>query len=585
MPEQKPEPASVSPKPLATEPAETKYAASDLRARSAATSSSNQVRGATQFLSESRIAGTGPVSSSLRVADLQDKVLGDFRLLRRIGGGGMAEVWLAEQTSLRRQVAIKVMRPDIQSDETCRKRFEQEALAAAGLNHPNIVQVYGVGEVDGIHFIAQEYVQGMNMRDFIAKKGPPPLNIALLVMKQVAAALQVAGEAGIVHRDIKPENILLTKKGLAKVVDFGLAQLTQGGDLRLTQQGMTMGTPLYMSPEQVQGNKVDHRSDLYSLGVTFYHFLSGRPPFRGETAFAVAYHQVHTDPPKLNAGRSDLPAVLCDLVLRMMAKNPEARVQTAHDLLQELRSIEKRVSKGLDLDSFAEAESARPGSIAEATKRRWLSFREWFDPRLHPRVAFVVCAMFVAVVSSGFGSRSVTNLAARTPPVEVRTPKQANVRDQLNRAFQLQTEDAFRAVMFWFREDSPEQYVARRELIRRLLPQLRLREVETLCREVRSAKDAPQPEVVMAWAAEATVLALDKKLSEADRIFSEQVKPYERSIPPEFTHGFHEAREQRVIQPDPPQGPPLNSGTGPDRGPPRRGNPERRADGRVNGSP
>ena len=165
----------------------------------------------TRAVSQSQVLGRAPVSGLLRVADLQDQMLGEFRLLRRLGGGGMAEVWLAEQTSLQRQVAIKVMRPDIQADETCRRRFEQEALATAGLNHPNIVQVYAVGESNGVRFIAQEYVAGLNMRDYILKKGPPEAHIALHLLKQVAAALQAAAEKGIVHRDIKPENILLTR--------------------------------------------------------------------------------------------------------------------------------------------------------------------------------------------------------------------------------------------------------------------------------------------------------------------------------------------------------------------------------------
>ena len=282
----------------------------------------------TQAVSHSQFNGSAPVSGILRVADLQDKMLGEFRLLRRVGGGGMAEVWLAEQTSLKRQVAVKVMKPAVQADETCRKRFEQEAFATAGLNHPGIVQVYAIGETDGVRYIAQEFVAGMNMRDYILKKGPPPVYIEVHLMKQVAAALQAATEHGIVHRDIKPENILLTRKGVAKVVDFGLAQLTQRGDLRLTQAGMTMGTPLYMSPEQVQGLKVDQRSDLYSLGATFFHLLAGRPPFRGESTLAVAYHQVHTPPPAVTDLRPDVSASLSRLIQRLLAKQPDDSFQS-----------------------------------------------------------------------------------------------------------------------------------------------------------------------------------------------------------------------------------------------------------------
>jgi serine/threonine-protein kinase len=200
---------------------------------------------------------------SVAPSELSLKQLGEFRIIRPLGRGGMAEVYLAEQTSLHRPVAIKVLRPELLTDQTIVKRFEQEAQAAAGLLHPNIVQVYAFGQQDGIHYIAQEYVQGLNLRQFLNRKGPPELLVAYHVMRQVAAALAVAGDAGIVHRDIKPENILITRKGEAKVTDFGLAQLAVSEQkVQLTQVGVTMGTPLYMSPEQINGDAVDHRSDI-----------------------------------------------------------------------------------------------------------------------------------------------------------------------------------------------------------------------------------------------------------------------------------------------------------------------------------
>ncbi|HID21821.1 MAG TPA: serine/threonine protein kinase, partial [Planctomycetaceae bacterium] len=195
-----------------------------------------------------------PASQSVSGAgttDLTDTMLGEFRLLRRLGRGGMAEVYLAEQTSLKRFVAIKVMRADFVTEDVYQKRFEREALAAAALNHPNIVQVYAIGEANGVRYIAQEYVHGVNLRQFLNRKGPPALPIALRIMKQGAMALHAAGKAGIVHRDIKPENILITRQGQVKVADFGLAQVTRREDpMHLTRSGSTVGTPLYMSPEQ-----------------------------------------------------------------------------------------------------------------------------------------------------------------------------------------------------------------------------------------------------------------------------------------------------------------------------------------------
>jgi eukaryotic-like serine/threonine-protein kinase len=275
------------------------------------------------------------------IDDLVDRMLGDFRLIRRLGKGGMAEVYLAEQTSLKRQVAVKILRQEVQGDaDLSLKRFKAEALAAANLNHPNIVQVYMIGEQEGIHYIAQEFVQGVNLKEFLNRKGPPDSQLALHLMKQVVQALGVAEKAGIVHRDIKPENIMMTRKAEVKVADFGLAQLTMGGQrLNLTQSGMTMGTPLYMSPEQVSGQPVDHRSDLYSLGVTFYHLLSGVPPFRGETALSVAVQHLREKAPLLQEARPDLPAGLCDLIHQLMAKTPDERPASAALVLKDIKRI------------------------------------------------------------------------------------------------------------------------------------------------------------------------------------------------------------------------------------------------------
>ncbi|MDB5335488.1 MAG: serine/threonine protein kinase, partial [Planctomycetaceae bacterium] len=242
----------------------------------------------------------------------EEVTLGEFRLLRRLGRGGMSEVYLAEQTLLKRHVAIKVLRPELMLDESLRQRFQKEALAVAGLNHPNIVQVYTVGEADGRFYIAQEYVNGQNLREYLTRKGPPDLQVAVHIMKQVAAALQAAGQAGIVHRDIKPENIMLARKGEVKVADFGLAKRSQAADSQqLTQLGTTMGTPLYMSPEQVNGRSVDQRSDLYSFGVTCYHMLSGQPPFRGENAISIALQHLRDTASPLEKLRPDLPPLLC----------------------------------------------------------------------------------------------------------------------------------------------------------------------------------------------------------------------------------------------------------------------------------
>jgi serine/threonine-protein kinase len=273
-------------------------------------------------------------------SDLSGRTLGDFKLLRRLGRGAMAEVYLAEQPKLRRQVALKVLKGGLASDATYVARFQNEAMAAAALVHANIVQIYEVGQSDGVHFIAQEYVAGLNLREWISRHGPLEAKPAVDVLRQAAAALGKAAQAGIVHRDIKPENIMISTGGEVKVADFGLARITRDDDaLALTQVGVTMGTPLYMSPEQVEGRSLDPRSDLYSLGVTCYHMLAGAPPFNGETALAVAVQHLQNRPRRLEEIRPDLPPGLCRIVHRMLEKDPKERYASARDLLRELRAL------------------------------------------------------------------------------------------------------------------------------------------------------------------------------------------------------------------------------------------------------
>lgn len=278
--------------------------------------------------------------------DWSGRSLGDFRLLRRLGQGGMGQVYLAEQISLKRKVAIKTMRTDLAVSAISLQRFKAEAEAIARVTHANIVQVYAIGEEAGLHYMALEYVEGRNLREFLARKGPPELLLALRIMRQVAAALQRAGELGIIHRDIKPENILLTRRGEIKVADFGLSRCFAGEsvNLHLTQSGVTLGTPLYMSPEQVQGQPLDPRTDIYSFGVTCYHLFAGQPPFAGNTPFEVALHHVRTEPVPLQKVRPDLPPALCAIVHKMLAKDPDQRYQNGAELLRDLNQFRESLT-------------------------------------------------------------------------------------------------------------------------------------------------------------------------------------------------------------------------------------------------
>lgn len=381
------------------------------------------------------------------------EMIGEFKLLRLLGRGGMASVWKAEQTSLHRMVALKLLRPDLMADQTYVKRFQVEAKAAAGLNHPNIVQVYVIGEADGQHFIAQEYVPGNTLKSYLQKRGAVDVQLGLHVMRQVAAALQTAGEQGIVHRDIKPENIMLNKKGEAKVADFGLAQLTQGGEkLNLTQEGVTMGTPLYMSPEQVHGKRLDARSDIYSFGVTCYHMFAGKPPFQGETAVAVAVQHLQDEPRPLRELRPDLPQPVCDLVHRMMAKKPEERYPHAGVVLEDVRKLIKALRESGRMDQVKLAELQHDQKPNTFAGRR-------------PRTALVLLCLLAASASAGVGwaLRLKDPRLGRAVAEPFRIPARPTAREQfLDAMFLHPGEDGWRAVIHYHDHKSgSEEWVAR----------------------------------------------------------------------------------------------------------------------------
>ncbi len=284
-------------------------------------------------------ASWGQLDAAPRGRDLTGANLGDFQVERLLGRGGMGEVYLARQLSLNREVALKVLRPDLLTNPTYIARFEAESWSAAKLNHPNIVHIYTVGISEGLRFIAMEYVQGTNLREYLTRKGTPELLQAISIMRQAGAAVGAAGEVGLVHRDIKPENLLLTRKGQVKVADFGLCRDLDSDRHHVTQTGITLGTPLYMSPEQARGMAMDHRSDLYSLGVTYYHMLAGQPPFRADTALALAMKHVSDAPVDLAVHRPDLPPDLTKMVMRLMAKSPSDRYQSAAEMLRTLAKV------------------------------------------------------------------------------------------------------------------------------------------------------------------------------------------------------------------------------------------------------
>ncbi len=266
---------------------------------------------------------------------------GRYRVVRHLARGGMAEVYLGRDELLDRPVAIKVLVSELAADDSFVERFRREARAAAGLNHHNIVSIYDFGEDDGAYFIVMEYVDGRTLRDIIRAGGPMAPADAVQVGAEVAAALAAAHSQGIVHRDVKPANVLIAGKTV-KVTDFGIARaanVRQG----LTMPGTVLGTASYLSPEQAQGVEVDHRSDIYSLGMVLWEMLTGKAPFTGDSPVAIAYQQLSQKAPPPSTHNPRVPSALDAVVMKAMSKDPAARQASAEELRTDLLDIDRAV--------------------------------------------------------------------------------------------------------------------------------------------------------------------------------------------------------------------------------------------------
>ncbi|WP_327430147.1 protein kinase domain-containing protein [Streptomyces sp. NBC_01236] len=261
---------------------------------------------------------------------------GRYRLTHRLGRGGMAEVFAAEDVRLGRTVAVKLLRSDLAEDPVSKARFTREAQSVAGLNHHAVVAVYDSGEdVVGhgvVPYIVMELVEGRTIRDLLINAEAPGPEQALIIVSGVLEALAYSHQHGIVHRDIKPANVIITHTGAVKVMDFGIARALHGAQSTMTQTGMVMGTPQYLSPEQALGKAVDHRSDLYATGCLLYELLALRPPFTGETPLSVVYQHVQDIPMPPSQVSGSVPPELDGLVMRSLAKEPDDRFQTAEEM-------------------------------------------------------------------------------------------------------------------------------------------------------------------------------------------------------------------------------------------------------------
>jgi len=330
--------------------------------------------------------------STQREAEQRVNRIGPYDLLRKLGEGGMGAVYQAKDTRNGQTVALKVLPRSRAKDKVFLQRFEQEARATFELDHPNIVHGLDVGQADGYHFLVMEFVQGDDVYALLEQKGRLPEKEALSILEQIASALEHIHGEHLVHRDIKPENIILTSQGVAKLTDMGLALDNEvQGRRRITRAGIAMGTPFYLSPEQIEGKtEADIRSDIYALGTTVYEMVTGRPPFEGETPAVVMMKHLNEQVPSPREIDHAISLHFCHLLEKMMAKDPADRYQSPAELLADIKRVKQglvplgsRPAAGRSSVSRPPAHKDQsPASAAADGRDKGL---EWIEPLLEPQ--------------------------------------------------------------------------------------------------------------------------------------------------------------------------------------------------------
>ena len=284
------------------------------------------------------------------------KINDRYQIIRSIGEGGMANVYLAHDMILDRDVAVKILRGDLADDEKFVRRFQREAIAASSLSHPNIVEMYDVGEDNGKYYIVMEYVEGKTLKSLIKKRGALTLPEVIDIMQQLTSAISCAHDSNIIHRDIKPQNVLIKEDGIVKITDFGIAMALNSNEL--TQTNSVMGSVHYLPPEQANGKGATLKSDIYSLGIVMFELLTGKLPFRGENAVEIAIKQMKNQIPSVCSINENIPQSVENVILKACAKNPKNRYNTVKEMYADIETC-------LDEDRLEEKRYVYPYSETE----------------------------------------------------------------------------------------------------------------------------------------------------------------------------------------------------------------------------
>lgn len=346
------------------------------------------------------------------------KINDRYEIIRLIGEGGMANVYLAEDTILERKVAVKILRGDLANDEKFVKKFQREAISASSLSHPNIVEMYDVGEDDGEYYIVMEYVEGKTLKSLIKKRGGLTLSEVVDIMLQLTGAISCAHDSYIIHRDIKPQNVLIMDNGCVKITDFGIAQALNSAEM--TQTNSVMGTVHYLPPEQANGTGATKKSDIYSLGILMYELLIGKLPFKGDNAVEIALKQMKEPIPSVCDEKEDVPQSIENIIIKATAKNPKNRYESVNDMHEDLKTALSRERKDEEKIKFSYPEYENSNEALRERRSRLDKVSELMEDEEEPKskAPFIIAGIILFLLVVGVSIFVMMNLF-KTPDIKV----------------------------------------------------------------------------------------------------------------------------------------------------------------------